>query len=86
MILIGINYTLVVNRINTDCEKWHSLTNQFFMKGQPNRYGDIEDCGAFNTRNGLWEDNSCSRSIGFICKKLGNFFFLTYSILSAVEH
>ncbi|XP_071103799.1 macrophage mannose receptor 1-like isoform X2 [Haliotis cracherodii] len=43
-----------------------------WVPGEPNDYGNSEDCGFVVTNNARWNDFNCQRRNGYICKKLGN--------------
>ncbi|XP_067686863.1 macrophage mannose receptor 1-like [Haliotis asinina] len=43
-----------------------------WVPGEPNDYGNSEDCGFVVVSNARWNDLNCQRRNGYICKKLGN--------------
>ncbi|XP_077995001.1 C-type mannose receptor 2-like [Glandiceps talaboti] len=45
------------------------VTYSDWNTGQPDNYGNNEDCGHFRSSDGKWNDLSCSNKIGFICEK-----------------
>ena len=49
----------------------NNFTNpQQWSPGEPNNLNDNEDCAECLSTNMKWNDNSCSKSISSICKKI----------------
>uniref|UniRef100_UPI00398EE26F hepatic lectin-like n=1 Tax=Pristiophorus japonicus TaxID=55135 RepID=UPI00398EE26F len=64
----------LTDMINEGVWRWedgtsYSSTPKFWKPGQPNDYGNGEDCAHF-IANGLWNDDPCNTNHLYICEKM----------------